>query len=119
MRCCIVASTGISAVEDAASRAETVNRARDDIRSARFNRADPKAPTTKPICTDRVSQARAGSLKDQADVSAGTTAEAENQTAMARSSARQSRSSVGHLRCSVKGNAPTDSSVAMRLFLQW
>jgi hypothetical protein len=44
-----------------------------------------------------VSQARPESFKPQAAESAGTTADAENQTPMPRSSARASRPIVRHL----------------------
>jgi hypothetical protein len=67
------------------------------MRSARFNNAEPKAPTTKPICTDIVSHARPESLNAHAAVNAGRAAEAENHTPFANKTDSASRSSVRHL----------------------
>jgi len=61
------------------------------MRSARLSRADPSAPMTNPSCTDMVSQACPEVESPHSLVSAGTTAEAENQTDIARSSANASR----------------------------
>src|SRR5262245_22482239 len=85
------------AVARLARNAETANSQRAEIRADRLNQAEPNAPTTKPICTEIVSQARPDSSKVQADVSAGTTAEAENQTAIASNSASDIKSSICHL----------------------
>jgi hypothetical protein len=50
-------------------------------RSARFDAVDVIAPATNPSCTDAVSHTEAVALMCHASRSAGTTAEAENQTA--------------------------------------
>ena len=91
-----VASSGIKTVARAASRADAVNSRRDETLSARLSKADPNAPATNPICTDIVSHARPASLKLHALVRAGTTAEAENHTAMPSNSASASSNSVRH-----------------------
>ena len=58
------------------------------IRSARPSAADPAAPATNPACTGAVIQAAAPALRCHWLASAGTTAEAENHTAMASTSTR-------------------------------
>src|SRR5262245_63807117 len=93
---------GIKRVDSAASKAEMASKRRVGRRSARLSKAEVKAPTTKPVCTDIVSQARPASLNPQAEESAGTTAEAENQTAFANSTARDNRIRVRHLDCFIR-----------------
>jgi hypothetical protein len=61
------------------------------MRSARFRTADPKAPATKPNCTAMVSHDWPEADSPHSLVNAGTTAEAENQTDIPRSSASESR----------------------------
>ena len=56
------------------------------IRSARPNAAEPTAPSTNPACTGAVIQAAAPALRCHWLARAGTTAEAENHTAMASTS---------------------------------
>src|ERR1041385_8257724 len=92
-----VAKTGISAVENAARKAETAIRRGAGTMSERFNRAEISAPTTKPACTDIVSQARPESSSDQACAREATTADAENQTAIPSISAMQRSPIVRHL----------------------
>src|SRR5215471_15119983 len=58
------------------------------IRSARPSAADTTAPSTNPACTGAVSQAAAPALRCHWLARAGTTAEAENHTAMASTSTR-------------------------------
>ena len=87
------------AVTTPASSADTEKNRRDGMRSARLKTADPNAPTTKPICTVIVSHACPPSSNAQTSVKAGITAEAENQVAIASSSARASSSKTRHLRC--------------------
>jgi hypothetical protein len=108
-------NSGIKRFAAAASRAEIVNNGRAGMRSARFNSAEPKAPTTNPICTDIVNQARAESVNCHAAVNAGTTAEAENQTPFAKSTDSARRSSVRHL---VRSEPLRTFSVAVPLSLQ-
>jgi hypothetical protein len=57
-----------------------------------------KHPTTNPICTDVVSQARPDAPNPQTPVKVGTSIEAENQTAIASSSAMERTFGMGHFR---------------------
>jgi hypothetical protein len=90
------AKTGMRAVENAARKEETAIRRGAGMMSERFNRAETRAPITKPAWTDIVSQARPESSRDQACASEATTAEAENQTAIPSISARERSTIVRH-----------------------
>src|SRR5665647_1532164 len=82
---------GMRSVATPAQTDDAANSHRPEIRSAKLSRADPIAPATKPSCTDIVSQAWLEALNPQAAVSAGTTAEAENQTDIPKSSVKERR----------------------------
>src|SRR4030042_6498241 len=73
-------TTGNRQVAPPASRDDTAKSQRPGTRSARLSRAEASAPTTNPSCTDMVNQALPEAVNPQAVVSAGTIAEAENQT---------------------------------------
>jgi hypothetical protein len=92
-----LAASGMSVVIPAASSADPPNSQCVGSRSARLNTADTSAPATKPACTDMVSQARPPSSRLHAADSAGTTAEAENHTAIASNSAMANIPMVAHL----------------------
>ena len=68
------------------------------MRSARLSTADPSAPMTKPTCTAMVSQACSELESPHSLVSAGTMADAENQTDIPRSSANASTTICFRLR---------------------
>ncbi len=111
----LVARRGISPVARAASSAEPAKNRRTGTLSARVNADEPSAPTTKPICTDIVSQALPESLRPHASVRAGTTADAENQTDIASSSASESKSSVRHLSFTMFFDVDVESMMNPRL----
>src|SRR5262245_39849657 len=90
-------SRGMAALQIAAARALTATSRWAESRSARFRMAERSAPTTKPIWTLIVSHDCSGPERPHSAVSCGTTAEAENQTEMAKSSAITRRLMVRHL----------------------
>src|SRR5690606_17602261 len=98
-----------------ASSADTASNRCAGIRSASVSTADPNAPITKPICTDMVSHALPDSSSAHAVVSAGTTAEAENHTAITSSSASDSSRSARHL----PGICSTGAGVECRAAPDW
>jgi len=74
--------------------AVNVNRWRGLMMSGRFRSALNRVPTTKPSCTDSVSQLAAFGLRCHSFVNAGTTAEPLNHNDIPRSSAIPRRTSV-------------------------
>src|SRR6185436_19524193 len=72
-------------------RAEAANSRRAERTSGRLPSADTSVPTTKPSWTASVSQAPPDSERPHSARSAGATAEPENQSDIARSSAEAMR----------------------------
>jgi hypothetical protein len=77
------ANNAMIRVQAAAPAAQPATSMCGRIRSARPDTAETIAPATNPACTGAVSQAAAPALMCHWLASAGTTAEAENHTAMA------------------------------------
>src|SRR5215468_586005 len=78
-------------VQPAAPAAQPATSRCGRIRSAAPNTAEPTAPATNPACTGAVSHAAAPALRCHWPARAGTTAEAENHTAMPSTSTRAMR----------------------------
>src|SRR5690606_13232497 len=91
-----VAAAAIKALAMAPIVAPPMKTSRGDQISATLNRALKNAPTTKPICTDIVSQATPPEVRSQAVARAGVTAEAENQRLMPNNSAKDNKIKVCH-----------------------
>ena len=72
----------MSAFAAAAVRADAMKNRRGSNRSARLNRALTMVPTTKPACTELVNRDAISGGRPTLSRSAGTTAEAENQSAI-------------------------------------
>ena len=93
----IASRAGMAALARAPRRAERAKRRSERMRSARFRSALPRAPITNPSWTLMVIQAWSAPERSQASVSWGTTADAENQSPMARVSARARSPTCCHL----------------------
>ena len=81
------AASASPAFAAAPSHAETAKRRRVAKMSGRFPNALTSVPATNPSCTASVSHAVAESVRPHSALSAGATAEAENQSDMPSSSA--------------------------------
>ena len=88
---------------------------RGGIRSARLSTALVRAPATKPSCTLMVSQAPAPPLRAHSASSCGSTAEAENQRAMARTLTAASNHRLRHLSRGSAGPRAAEVSAAPML----
>ena len=78
------ANSAMIRVQTAAPPAQPATSRCGGSRSARPRTAETTAPATNPACTGAVSHAAAPALRCHWRVKAGTTAEAENHTPMAR-----------------------------------
>src|SRR3954467_2938570 len=83
-----------AALTTAPAKAESAKSFRELITSGRFRSALNKVPATKPSCTASVSQPAADSDRLHSARSAGTAADAENQSDMQSNSAAPSRASA-------------------------
>ncbi len=91
------AKSGIERLKRAPASALQAMRRGAGIRSAILSAAPPSAPTTNPICTLIVIQACPEPERFHSRASCGTTADAENQSAITSSWANASSSSVRRL----------------------
>ncbi len=102
--------TRIAALAAAAIRAATMKKRRGSRRSARPSSALPSDPSTKPAWTLLVKSDWANPPSPYSAVSAGTTAEAENQSAMAATWQAESTPSEAHFEAPTTRTGPARSA---------